>query len=62
MEALKSDYASTLRRREDQNELLKKVIEEGKQLESEINSLNHKNMKASSERRILIDMEKAFEG
>ncbi|WP_430882819.1 chromosome segregation protein SMC [Fusibacter sp. JL216-2] len=62
LEALKSDYASTLRRREDQNELLKKVIEEGKQLESEINSLNHKNMKASSERRILIDMEKAFEG
>lgn len=59
---LKSDYAHALRRREDENEKLKASLQAGKKLESEIQALNHKHMKASSERRVLIDMENAFEG
>ena len=59
---MKAEYADALRSRESNTEELKKSVMAGKQLESEIQALNHKHMKASSERRVLIDMEKAFEG
>ncbi len=58
----RTDYAEMLRTRESNMELLKNRVQEQKTLENETKQLSHKHMKASSERRVLIDMENAFEG
>ncbi len=59
---IKADYSEALRDRESTTSALKKMILTQKGLETSIQGLNHKIMKATSERRLLIDMEKAFEG
>jgi chromosome segregation protein len=51
-----------LKSRETHTETLKDHIVKQKSVQSALEALNQKHMKASSERRVLVDMEKAFEG
>jgi len=59
---LKDDYETALRDREKITESLKVSVQGQKQIEMTIQNLNQKLMKSSSERRVLVEMEKAFEG
>ncbi len=61
-ESLKTSYSEMLKAREMHTESLKAYVVKQKSAQSALEALNQKHMKASSERRVLVDMEKAFEG